>query len=122
MYIFTSTSLSYILCGKTLERILHSRLWLCNKQVGFRKNRSCEDQILRITQLISDGYQATKPKKTDLALLNYSKAFDRVWGEDLFIRAIGKDLPITYGQWLRDFLSNRKAKMQINGSEADNYH
>ncbi len=34
--------------------------------------------------------------------------------EDLLIRAIDEGLPIAYAQWLRDFLSNRKAKVQIN--------
>ncbi len=96
-----------------MERILHNRLdylaetrnWLCTEHAGFCKNRSCEDHILRLTQSISDGYQATKPKKTVLTLLDYSKAFDRVWREDLLIRAIDKGLPIAYAQWLRDFLS-----------------
>ncbi len=108
---------------KTLERILHNTLyylaetrdWLCTEQARFRKNRSCEDQILCLTQSTSDGYQAIKPKKTVLTLLDYSKVFDRVWREDLLIRAIDKGLPITYAQWLRDVLSNRKAKVQING-------
>ncbi len=40
-------------------------------------------------------HQATKPKKTVLALLDYSNVFDRVWREDLLIRAIDKGLPIT---------------------------
>ncbi len=70
--------------AKTLEIILQSRLYylaetrdrLCTEQAGFRKNRSCEDQILRLTLLTSDGYQATKPKKTVLALLDHSKAFE----------------------------------------------
>ncbi len=47
--------------------------------------------------------------------LDYSKAFDRVWREALLIRAIDKGLPIAYAQWLRDFLSNRNAKVRING-------
>ncbi len=64
--------------------------WLCTELAGFRRNRSCEDQILRLKQLISDGYQAIKPKKTVRALLDYSKAFDLVWREDLLIRVIGK--------------------------------
>ncbi len=54
-----------------------------------------------------------KPKKTILAAVDYSKAFDRAWMEDLLIRAIDKGLPIAYAQGLRDFLSNRKAKLQI---------
>ncbi len=64
---------------------------------------------------MSDRYQATKPKKIALALLHYSKAFDRGWREDLLIRAIDKGLLIAYAQWLCDFLSNKKAKVQING-------
>ncbi len=117
-------SISLTSCvAKTLERILQNRLfylaeardWLCTEQAGFHKNRSCEDQILRLTQSIRDGFQATKPKKTVLALLDYSKAFDRVWREDLLISAIDKGLPISYAQWLRDFPSNIKAKVQVNG-------
>ncbi len=54
---------------KTMERMVHNRLyklaetrgWLCSEQAGFRKLRSCEDQILRITQTISNGFQAAKP-------------------------------------------------------------
>ncbi len=73
---------------------------------------------MRHTQSISDGYKATKPKNTVLTLLDYSKAFDRVWREDRLIRAIDKGHPITYAQWLRDFLTNRKAKVQINGDSS----
>ncbi len=36
--------------ANTLKRSLHN--WLCTEQAGFRKNRSCEDQILRLTQSI----------------------------------------------------------------------
>ncbi len=67
-------------------------------RIDHAKTRSCASH--------SDGYQATKPKKIVLALLDYCKAFDHVWREDLLIRGIDKDL--------RDFLSNRKAKVQIN--------
>ncbi len=84
--------------AKTLERMIHNRLyylaetlgWLCPEQAGFRTSRSCEDKILRVTQTISGGYQATKPKRTVLTLLDFSKAFDRVWKEDLLLRAVDK--------------------------------
>ncbi len=36
----------------------------------------------------------------------------------MLIKAIDtKGLPITYTQWLRDFLSNRKTKVHINGGK-----
>ncbi len=83
MLVLLQTSQSSILSGKTLEGILHNRLyyladtrdWLCTEQAGFRKNRSCEDQILCLTQSMC-GYHATKPKKTGLAFLDFSKTFD----------------------------------------------
>ncbi len=111
--------------SNALERTFNKRLyymveihdWINIEQAGFHKNRSGEDQVLRHTQSIGDQYQATKPKKTVLALLDYSKAFGRAWRKDLLIRAIGKGLPIAYAQWLRDFFSNRKAEVQISGDK-----
>ncbi len=68
---------------KTMEWMVHNRLynlaetrrWLCSEQAGFRKLRSCEDQILRITQTISDGFQAAKPQRSLMALLDFSIVF-----------------------------------------------
>ena len=60
---------------KTLKRMIEGRLYglvqskntLSHLQTGFRKNLSCEDQVLKITQLIEDN-------RSILILLNYSKA------------------------------------------------
>ncbi len=108
---------------KTRERMVHNRLynlaetgaWLCSEQAGFRKLRSCEAQILRITQTISDGFQAAKPQRSLMAILDFSKAFDRVWNEELLLAASSKGIPIPFARWLHDFLSNRTARVQING-------
>ena len=51
--------------GKVLERMVSCRLqhlaesrgWLCQEQSGFRPQRSTEDQILRLSQAVSDGFQ-----------------------------------------------------------------
>ncbi len=72
------------------------------------------DQVLRVTQTISEGYQASKPGRTVLALLDFSKVFDRIWKEDLLLRAVDKGLPLTLAKWLRDFPSNRQTRVQIN--------
>ncbi len=58
MHVLLQTSQSSTLNGKTLEGILHNRLyyladprdWLCTEQAGFPKNRSSEDHILYLTQ------------------------------------------------------------------------
>ncbi len=50
-----------------------------------------------------------------MTVLCYSKAFDCARREVPLTWAIGKRIPITYTHWLRDFLSNNKAKVETNG-------
>ena len=71
---------------KTLERVIAERLYfyveskklLSDRKAGFRTLRSCEDQILKMTQLIEDGFQQKKCERSVMALLDFSKAFDQV--------------------------------------------
>ena len=102
---------------KVLERMIANRIyylaetqgWLSQHQAGFRKQRNTEDQILRITQSISDGFQQKPHKRTVMALLDYSKAYDRVWQEDLLIDMIELGIPMIIMKWIRAFLLNRRA-------------
>ncbi len=50
-------------------------------------------------------------------LQDFSKAFDRVWKEDLLLRAVDKVLPLTFANCLLDFLSNCQASVQINAEQ-----
>ena len=76
---------------KIMERMVSDRLynmaesngWFHRSQAGFRKSRSCEDQILRIAQAIEDGFQQKKMERSVLVLLDFSKAYDMVWREKL---------------------------------------
>ena len=109
---------------KTLERMINSRLyhiaelkgWITNSQAGFRKQRSCEDQILRITQAVSDNLQQKPSQRTMMVLIDYSKAYDRVWKEDLMIDMINMGCPMQIMRWVRAFLTNRTAQVLYNGA------
>ncbi len=70
-----------------LYNLAETREWLCSEQAGFRKLRSCEDQILGITQTISDGFQAAKPQRNLMVFPDFLKAIDRVWREELLLAA-----------------------------------
>ena len=78
---------------KLMERMICAHLyyiaetnnWFCPSQAGFRKQLSTEDQVLRITQYVSDGFQDKPAKRTVLVLLDFSKAYDRVWKQDLLL-------------------------------------
>ena len=71
-----------------LQHIAESRSWLAPQQAGFRPLHSCEDQIVRLSQNISDSFQAKPMQRTVIALLDLSKAFDQVWKDQLLLQLI----------------------------------
>ena len=109
---------------KTLERLIMNRLyyeaetkeWISNKQAGFRAQRSCEDQVLRMVQGVSDNFQEKPSKRTVMALIDYSKAYDRVWREDLLLDLIHLGCPMQMVRWFRGFLCERTGQVKYNGA------
>ncbi|MEM7290621.1 MAG: reverse transcriptase family protein, partial [Pseudomonadota bacterium] len=72
------------LCSKIMEHIIHSNVIrhleanfiLSEYQHGFRKNRSCESQLITTIQDLADGLN--QGHQLDCILLDFSKAFDKV--------------------------------------------
>ena len=106
---------------KVMERMLSNRLydlaetnhWFSDQQAGFRKARGVEDQILRITQRISDGFQ--RKEKSILVLLDFSKAYDTIWRQRLLLSLANLGIPPIYTLWLSAALLNRQAQVRFNG-------
>lgn len=53
-------------------------------QFGFKPNHSTTQQLLRITEHISNGFE--KKKHTGAAFLDIAQAFDRVWHDGLLYK------------------------------------
>jgi hypothetical protein len=76
--------LTSISCKIMAEHIMHSNIIshleanniLSNYQHGFRKERSCESQLLLTIQDLADGLN--NGDQIDCILLDFSKAFDKV--------------------------------------------
>ena len=110
--------------GKLMERMVTNRLYhlaesrglLVEDQAGFRAQRSTEDQILRVTQTISDGFQQRPALRSAMALLDFSKAYDTVWRNDLMSSLMGLGIPFPFVRWIRGFLTNRQAKVRLNSA------
>ena len=110
--------------GKLMERMVANRLYhlaesrglLVEDQAGFRAQRSTEDQILRVTQTISDGFQAKPALRSVMALLDFSKAYDTVWRTDLMSSLMKAGIPFPYLRWIRGFLTNRQGCVRLNGT------
>jgi hypothetical protein len=65
------------MAAKRLQHLAESRGMLNSDQSGFRSQWLTEDQVIRLFQAISDGFQAKKPSnRTVLALLDFSKTYN----------------------------------------------
>ena len=102
---------SYV--SKLFERIILSRLLFflesnfifCSSQAGLRPGRSTLDQILYLSQSISDGSNKPRPgSQTILATIDFSKLLI-IWHPALFHKLISADLPLCFARWTRCFLA-----------------
>ena len=102
--------------SKLFEHIIPSRLLfflesnsiLSFCQASFHPERSTLDQILYLSQSISDGFNKPRPgSRTILATIDFSKAFDSVWHAALFHKLISAGLLLCFAHWTQSFLSDR---------------
>ena len=113
--------ISLIFCvSKLFERIdltcllffLESNSILFFRQAGFRPGWSTPDQILYLSQSISDGFNKPRPgSRTILPTIDLSKAFDSVWHLALFHKLISAGLPSCFSRWTQSFLSDSRASV-----------
>ena len=104
------------LVGNRLKHIAEARGLWCEDQAGFRALRGTEDQVIRISQSVSDGFQARPAKRTVMALLDFSKAYDTVWRTDLLGILMDAGIPFPIVRWIRGFLTHRRASVRLNGA------
>ena len=116
--------------GKLLEKIISDRLTfilekrklLSDSQAGFRQNRCTTDQILKMTQLATDQIQQRCPESaTAIAFFDYAKAYDKVWRAGLLHKMQEMSLPPKFIRYTRNFLSNRKTTVEIDGTRSKQF-
>ena len=113
------------ICCKILEHIVYSNVLhhlqkyniLCEEQHGFRSGRSCETQLLNtindLTKNLNERHQ------TDVILLDFSKAFDRVPHQRLCHKLSFYGIRGDTLSWIRNFLIGRHQKVTINGCSSN---
>jgi reverse transcriptase-like protein/endonuclease/exonuclease/phosphatase family protein len=106
--------------AKVVERLILARLLkhteqlnvIPNVQFGFRSNHSSEQQILRITELITEGLNHRDV--TGLVLFDVEQAFDRVWCDGLLFKMLHLNYPTNLLKLIKSYLSRRKIKVRVN--------
>ena len=89
-----------------------------SEQAGFRKHRSTEDQIIKIQQQVTNGFNSRgkKSKRTLMVLVDFSKAFDTVWRKRLIRKMIDLNFPRCMTKWIHSFLTGRTARVKYDNS------
>ena len=113
------------LCCKLQEHILVSQILnhlerhdiLTDCQHGFRAKRSCETQLLTLVHELSLALD--RKEQIDLAILDFSKAFDRVPHQRLLRKIHHYGVRGQTHAWIRDFLSDRKQRVVVDGAFSD---
>ena len=118
---YRPVSLTSISC-KILEHILYSNIinhleksnLLCHQQHGFRKGHSCETQL--IGAFNDWATVLNKKSQTDVAVLDFSKAFDVVPHKRLASKLFAYGVRGNTLNWISQFLSNRQQRVHINSA------
>ena len=83
-------------------------------QHGFRKGRSCLSQILNhYENILKDLIES---REVDVIYLDFAKAFDKVDHGILLHKINDIGIKGKLGEWIHNFLTNRKQKVMINGT------
>ena len=103
--------------ASTLTKHFNQHHILYDLQHGFRERRSCETQLI---QLVEDLSRNTIPgKQTDLILLDFSKAFDKVSHLKLLYKLQTHGVRSKTLRWIESFLVGRSQTVILNGSSSD---
>ena len=112
-------------CCKLMEHILVRHMLrhfddkkiISDKQHGFRKGHSCETQLITtVNDLLAS---ADVGNRMDIAILDFSKAFDMVSHRRLMSKLDHYGIRGNIHKWISSFLNNRNQKVVIDGYSSD---
>ena len=86
-------------------------------QHGFRKNRSCETQLLEFTDDVSKNLE--EGKQTDVLVMDFAKAFDKVCHSLLLHKLDHYGIQGKTNRWIQAFVSGRSQVVATEGFLSD---
>jgi hypothetical protein len=86
-------------------------------QHGFRTGRSCETQLREFIDDVTLNME--NGKQTDILVLDFSKAFDKVSHPLLLHKLHNYGIQRELNSWIQNFLSNRKQAVVLKGDKSD---
>lgn len=116
-----------ILCclAKVFEGLVHNILYAASEplisefQHGFVKKRSTTTNLMAFTSFLSSELE--KRCQVDAIYFDFSKAFDKVPHDLAIAKLKHLGFPSWIAEWLRSYLTQRKAFVNINGTHSRTY-
>ena len=113
--------------AKVFERIIYKNLYnylishnlITKNQSGFRPGDSCSNQLLSLVHDIHKAFNDKKCLEVRSVFLDMSKAFDKVWHEGLVFKLQQNGIEGKFLNLLRNYLTNRKQRVVLNGMESN---
>lgn len=113
---------------KILEKLVLTRLnYFLDKykilsiyQSGFRQNRQTNDNLFYFCQKTFDNFHENKQIQCGI-VFDIAKAFDTVWHDGLIFKLSQNNLPEKMGNWIKEFLNNRKFFIKINEAKSEKF-
>ena len=102
----------HIICKHILAHLEDYKI-LTDLQHGFRSGRSCETQLVTIFQDLAQMHNK-KGNQIDIAVLDFSKAFDTV-PHDGLLSKLKHVIDEKIWLWIYNFLKNRKQSVVVDG-------
>ena len=106
--------LEHIVCTKNMAHLDEHKL-MSDKQHAFRKNRSCETQLITV---INDWAKVLDAGGQDTFILDFEKAFDTPPHELLKCKLHRYDISGKTLVWIGSFLCNRQQRAVVNGAKS----
>ena len=104
--------LEHIICKHMLKHLERNKV-LTTLNHGFRSGYSCETQLLTTMNDLLKSYDTGK--QVDIAILDFSKAFDTVPHKRLLHKLSQYGIRGPLLAWLTNFLTNRKMRVALEG-------
>ena len=111
--------------AKLFEKMLFLKMYnyfiannlITKNQSGFRPNDSVTNQLISLVESIHSAFDINHEIRS--VYLDMSKAFDKVWHEGLIFKLKQNGIKGKLLNLFESYLSNRKQRVMINGSESD---
>ena len=113
--------------AKVFERIIFKNLYnhliannlITKNQSGFRPGDSVTNQLLSLVNEIHAAFDNKNCLEVRSVYLDMSKAFDKVWHEGLLFKLRQNGIDGKLLSLFTNYLSNRKQRVVVNGTESD---